>query len=62
VTLGISVRSAKPPEGQAQASPPIAIDGVALDASGQQPQPNTRFLRRAYQIGVAVRNTSLRSL
>jgi prepilin-type N-terminal cleavage/methylation domain-containing protein len=60
VTLSIISRTAPLPSDTAQADAPIEIEGVALDASDAP--LGSRFLRRSYRIGVAVRNTSLESL
>jgi hypothetical protein len=58
VTVSLVVRS-RPLTDSAIVDDPMAIEGVTLEPSVVT--PGARFLRRAYRIGVAVRNTSLGS-
>jgi len=62
VALGVVVRSREKVSDDTPADAPVTLNGVTLTASGPDTDPNGRYLRRAYQIGVAVRNTSLGAL
>jgi prepilin-type N-terminal cleavage/methylation domain-containing protein len=59
VSIGVVVRSRDHVSDDTPADDPVKLNGVALTASGD---PTGRYLRRAYQLGVAVRNTSLGAL
>jgi prepilin-type N-terminal cleavage/methylation domain-containing protein len=59
VTVSLVVRSRPLTPDSGIADDPIALEGVTLEPSVVT--PGARFLRRAYRIGVAVRNTSLGS-
>jgi prepilin-type N-terminal cleavage/methylation domain-containing protein len=60
VAVSVVVRAAQPVAEASQGDAPIAIEGVTLGASAPDGSASTRsFVRRAYRIGVAVRNTSL---
>jgi prepilin-type N-terminal cleavage/methylation domain-containing protein len=62
VALGVVVRSREKVTDDTPADAPVTLNGVTLTASGHDVDPSARYLRRAYQIGVAVRNTSLGAL
>jgi prepilin-type N-terminal cleavage/methylation domain-containing protein len=60
VTLSVVVRSPDLAETSGPFDAPIAVGGVTLEPGGASAEGH--YLRRAYQIGVAVRNTSLESM
>ncbi|MFY3742900.1 prepilin-type N-terminal cleavage/methylation domain-containing protein [Anaeromyxobacter sp. Red801] len=62
VSLSVVVRSRELLGDPGPTDPRIQIQGVTLAPSGTGVNPNGLYMRRSYQLGVAVRNTSLGSL
>jgi hypothetical protein len=60
VTLSVSIRSQQLRANPELGDPPTPLQGVTLDASAAP--AGAQYLRRTYQMGIAVRNTSLDSL